>query len=63
MSEGFLHVYCARCRETRMLHDPAFVRLRNERSALKGPCPACTTTLYRLIDTQRLQAIFKALPH
>jgi|HubBroStandDraft_6_1064221.scaffolds.fasta_scaffold76440_3 hypothetical protein len=41
--------FCLRCQQNRDLPDAEIVTLRNGRTALKGRCPLCFTSIFKLI--------------
>ncbi|MGQ9627075.1 MAG: DUF5679 domain-containing protein [Anaerolineae bacterium] len=40
--------YCVRCRAKRVMLNPLRVILKNERPAIKGTCPVCGGSMFRL---------------
>lgn len=40
--------YCVKCRQKRPMQDAQQVTMQNGRSALKGKCPVCGTTLFKI---------------
>ena len=40
--------YCMKCREKREMNDPQLVIHRNNRSAFRGICAVCGTTVFRM---------------
>jgi len=44
-----VEIYCVKCREKRMVKDPAKVTLANGRPAQQGACPVCGTKVTRLL--------------
>ncbi len=43
-----VQAYCVKCKEKREIKDPKQVTLKNKRPAVKGTCPVCGTTVYRI---------------
>ncbi|MEM3383677.1 MAG: DUF5679 domain-containing protein [Nitrososphaerales archaeon] len=44
MVEGF----CVKCKKKVEMIDPKQVELKNKRQAIKGTCPTCKSTVYRI---------------
>jgi hypothetical protein len=44
-----MSMYCVKCRTTVTVTAPKRVVLKNDRHALKGSCPHCSTSTYRII--------------
>ncbi len=42
-----MKAYCTKCRAKRVMVDPEWVLLANERPAWKGSCPACGSSMFR----------------
>ncbi|MEM0029552.1 MAG: DUF5679 domain-containing protein [Candidatus Nitrosocaldus sp.] len=40
--------YCVKCRKKVEMKNPTQVTMKNGRPAVKGTCPICGTTLYRI---------------
>lgn len=40
--------YCCKCKKSVDIKDPRAVILKNGRSATRGTCPECGTTVYRM---------------
>jgi len=40
--------YCVKCKAKRDIQDPKNVTLKNGRPAVKGTCPKCGTTVFRI---------------
>ena len=40
--------YCVKCKTKQPLKDAQPATMKNGRNALKGTCPVCGTTLYRI---------------
>jgi len=43
-----VQAYCVKCRAKREMADPKKVKLKNGKPAMKGKCPKCGTTLFRI---------------
>lgn len=41
-------IYCLKCREKKEARNPKAETLKNGRSAVRGVCPDCDKTLYRM---------------
>ncbi|MDP8023118.1 MAG: DUF5679 domain-containing protein [Nitrososphaeria archaeon] len=44
-----VEAYCVKCRAKREIKNPQEITLKNGRKAIKGVCPVCGTTLYRIL--------------
>ncbi len=44
-----VEAYCVKCRAKREIKNPQEVVLKNGRKAIKGVCPVCGTTLYKIL--------------
>ena len=40
--------YCMKCRESREIHEPQEVIMKNGRPATRGKCGECGTTMFRI---------------
>lgn len=40
--------YCVKCRAKREIKDPQEVTMKNGRPAMKGTCPVCGTSIFRI---------------
>ncbi|MBN1405792.1 MAG: hypothetical protein JW946_04665 [Candidatus Omnitrophica bacterium] len=45
MSEG----YCVKCKAKKEMQDAKEVKMKNGRKAMKGKCPDCGTSLFRIM--------------
>ncbi len=43
-----VQAYCVKCRAKREMADAKKVKLKNGKPAMKGKCPKCGTTLFRI---------------
>ncbi|NWG09689.1 MAG: hypothetical protein HXX80_05225 [Nitrososphaerales archaeon] len=43
-----VQAFCVKCKAKREIKDPKSVKLKNGRPAIKGTCPVCGTTIYRI---------------
>ncbi|MCM8798663.1 MAG: DUF5679 domain-containing protein [Candidatus Omnitrophica bacterium] len=43
-----MEAYCVKCKAKKEMKDPEKVTLKNGRNAVKGKCPDCGTTLFRI---------------
>ncbi len=43
-----VQAYCVKCRAKREMAEPKKVKLKNGKPAMKGKCPKCGTTLFRI---------------
>ena len=44
-----MEAYCVKCKAKKEMKDAKKVTMKNGRSAMKGKCPDCGTTLFRII--------------
>jgi hypothetical protein len=44
-----MEAYCVKCRTKRTISGPRRVSLSNGRPAVKGACPVCKSTLFRIV--------------
>ncbi|MCL4560507.1 MAG: DUF5679 domain-containing protein [Chloroflexi bacterium] len=42
--------YCVKCKEKREVKEGQRVTMKNGRPALKGKCPVCGTTLFKILS-------------
>ncbi|MEK6956796.1 MAG: DUF5679 domain-containing protein [Thermoproteota archaeon] len=40
--------YCVKCRTKREIQGPSSVTLKNGKPAVKGTCPTCHTSIFRI---------------
>ncbi|MEX0656445.1 MAG: DUF5679 domain-containing protein [Nitrosopumilaceae archaeon] len=40
--------YCVKCRTKREIQSPSSVTLKNGKPAVKGTCPTCRTSIFRI---------------
>ena len=43
-----MEAYCLKCRTKREMQNPAQVTMKNGKSATRGKCPVCGTSMYRI---------------
>ena len=43
-----MEAYCVKCKAKKEMKDGKKVTMKNGRSAMKGKCPDCGTTLFRI---------------
>ncbi|MCP8309994.1 MAG: DUF5679 domain-containing protein [Candidatus Methylarchaceae archaeon HK02M1] len=43
-----VQAFCVKCKTKREIKNPKQVMLKNNRPAVKGTCPVCGTTVYRI---------------
>ncbi|MCM8783803.1 MAG: DUF5679 domain-containing protein [Candidatus Omnitrophica bacterium] len=43
-----MEAYCVKCKAKKEMKDAQKVTLKNGRNAVKGKCPDCGTTLFRI---------------
>jgi len=43
-----VQAYCVKCRKKRDMVNPTKVTLKNGKPAMKGKCPVCGTSLFRI---------------
>lgn len=44
-----MEAYCVKCKGKKEMKDPQKVTLKNGRNAMKGKCPDCGTSLFRIV--------------
>jgi len=44
-----MEAYCVKCKAKKEMKDAQKVTLKNGRSAMKGKCPDCGTSLFRIV--------------
>lgn len=53
MSEAPIQAYCVKCKEKRDITNPVEVEMKGKgdvvRHALKGTCPVCGTSMFRIL--------------
>ena len=40
--------FCVKCKTKREMKNPQNITMKNGRKAMKGVCPVCSTTLFRI---------------
>lgn len=45
--------YCVKCKATRPVSDGQIVTVKNGKSALKGKCPVCGTTMMKFLSNKQ----------
>ncbi len=45
--------YCVKCKKKTEMKDPQKVTTKNGKSALKGPCSVCGTTVYTILAAEK----------
>ena len=52
-----VEAYCVKCKAKRMMKDPKEVTFKGrggvERAAMKGTCPNCGTTMFRIMPKKK----------
>lgn len=43
---------CMRCREQRTIKNPQIITTKNNRKAVKGICPVCSTVMFRFLPNE-----------
>lgn len=43
-----MDAYCVKCKKKTEMKDGQSVKMKNGRNAMKGKCPTCGTTLFRI---------------
>ena len=43
-----VEAYCVKCKSKKEMKDPQEVIMKNKRKAMKGKCPDCGTSLFRI---------------
>jgi Zn finger protein HypA/HybF involved in hydrogenase expression len=46
---GTMKAYCVKCKAQKEMKNPKEVTMKNGRKAMKGECPDCGTTMFRII--------------
>lgn len=41
--------YCVKCKAKKEMQEPQEVTMKNKRKAMKGKCPDCGTSLFRIM--------------
>ena len=44
-----MQAYCVKCKAKKEMNDAKKVTLKNGRNAMKGKCPDCGTSLFRIV--------------
>ncbi len=44
-----MEAYCVKCKAKKEMKDAKKVTLKNGRNAMKGKCPDCGTSLFRIV--------------
>lgn len=44
-----MEAYCVKCKAKKEMNDAKKVTLKNGRNAMKGKCPDCGTSLFRIV--------------
>lgn len=44
-----MQAYCVKCKAKKEMKDAQKVTLKNGRTAMKGKCPDCGTSLFRIV--------------
>ncbi len=44
-----MQAYCVKCKAKKEMKDPQKVTMKNGRKAMKGKCPDCGTSLFRIV--------------
>ena len=44
-----VEAYCVKCKSKKEMKDPQEVTMKNKRKAMKGKCPDCGTSLFRIM--------------
>ncbi len=44
-----MEAYCVKCKAKKEMSDAKKVTLKNGRNAMKGKCPDCGTSLFRIV--------------
>ena len=43
-----MEAYCVKCKGKKEMKDPKKVTMKNKRTAMKGKCPDCGTSMFRI---------------
>ena len=46
-----MEAYCVKCKAKKEIKDPVNVTLKNGRKAVKGKCPDCSTSMFRIVKS------------
>lgn len=44
-----MEAYCVKCKSKKEISNPEDVILKNGRKAVKGKCPDCSTSMFRIV--------------
>jgi hypothetical protein len=44
-----VEAYCVKCKAKKEMKEPQEVTMKNKRKAMKGKCPDCGTSLFRIM--------------
>jgi predicted RNA-binding Zn-ribbon protein involved in translation (DUF1610 family) len=47
-----MEAYCVKCKSKKEMQDTTEVTLKNGRRAMKGKCPDCGTSLFRILGSK-----------
>jgi len=47
-----MEAYCVKCKSKKEMQDTEEVTLKNGRRAMKGKCPDCGTSLFRILGSK-----------
>ena len=48
---GDMEAYCVKCKTKKEMENPQKVTLKNGKKAIKGICPDCGTSLFRIVKS------------
>ncbi|MDP8233749.1 MAG: DUF5679 domain-containing protein [Candidatus Saelkia tenebricola] len=47
-----MEAYCVKCKAKKEMQEAEEVTMKNGRKAMKGKCPACGTSLFRILGNK-----------
>lgn len=47
-----MEAYCVKCKAKKEMEDAKKVTMKNDRPAMKGKCPDCGTSLFRIMKKE-----------
>ena len=57
MATAGVEAYCVKCKAKRQMNEPKEVSMKGKggvtRRAMKGKCPKCTTTMFRIMGAKK----------
>ncbi len=47
-----VEAYCVKCKAKKEMNEPKEVTMKNGRKAMKGKCPTCGTSMFRIMGNK-----------